>query len=456
MKKLDNIMEKLNAPISEEQIKQIVYTVFAVVIFLLPIVPELMGIFVYSLKCTLFNVVTIVTSIILLCINISDKKIETKINKYDVILGIYLALVIISTLFSKYNILNCILGTNGRGEGLITIFSYIATFCIMSKGYKYLKGTIKLAIIGAIIVSVYGLLQAVVPLEYNLIIRDKPIFGVATGTMRNQNMFSSYLCIFLPMMCYYYLDTKKKRILPIVAVLFAALVFTRTLGGYLTFAGMYVIIVAFELWRGASKKRSIISILILSLVLFGTFELTTLKSKTYVAEIKSTKQEVVNLKKNDGSFATSRLEIWNKTLMVIENNILLGTGPDSLKKELIKSEYRTNGENDMLNHYIVDKAHCEYLQIAATTGVPSLIVYLIFIGILMIELLKSIIIKSIKAKKDREDDNTKKNRIYLTTLFIGVASYLVQALANFSVVQVAPVFWAIMGLAAGNLMHEKE
>ena len=84
------------------------------------------------------------------------------------------------------------------------------------------------------------------------------------------------------------------------------------------------------------------------------------------------------------------------------------------------------------NTYI-GKAHNEYLQIAATMGIPALVVYLIFIGM--------IIFPSIKYMK--------KSKV-ITVYTIVIISYLVQAFFNISTIGVAPILWLILGLASRN------
>ena len=78
---------------------------------------------------------------------------------------------------------------------------------------------------------------------------------------------------------------------------------------------------------------------------------------------------------------------------------------------------------------IVDKAHNEYLQIAVTIGIPALLTYLTLIGI--------ILFKSVRLSKSAS---------FLIPLNIALISYLIQAFFNISVVSVAPLYWALLGV----------
>ena len=205
MEKIRQFLERYDKPLTKEQLEKIVYNIFCVLIFITPVIPETIGFGLYSLKATIFNITTIMISISLIVINRNNIK-NKKINLYDILLIIYMLLVVFSTIFSKYGIMKCILGSNGRGEGLLTIFSYGITFVIFSRGYKQMGATAKIAVISAMILPVYSVIQANLPRDVQIpFIPDSP-YKKATGTMRNQNFLSSYICIFLPMTCFYYIN----------------------------------------------------------------------------------------------------------------------------------------------------------------------------------------------------------------------------------------------------------
>lgn len=76
-------------------------------------------------------------------------------------------------------------------------------------------------------------------------------------------------------------------------------------------------------------------------------------------------------------------------LEIILNNPLLGVGPDCLGY-VCENSYMYK-EDYFYDNTLVDKAHNEYLQIAATTGIPSLIIYIFILGIILVKLLKKFI-----------------------------------------------------------------
>ena len=223
-------------------------------------------------KNTIFNLTTFSVVIVLGIIGVVQR--NFKINVYSILTGIYVILVTVSCFMSEFGLKNNMWGNCGRGEGLVTIFSYIITFLIFTHNYKCLKKSIKIAIIGSIGVAVYATLQANFNISYSLL-NDTAAKGVAKGTMMNQNFLSSYICIFLPMMCYYYINTKGEKMLIVIALLFSTLMYSKTLGGYITFVFMALCICAISVIYSNKLKDAFSRILKLLLTIVITFVIIT-------------------------------------------------------------------------------------------------------------------------------------------------------------------------------------
>lgn len=434
-------LEMWERPLNKAELEKIIYNLFCIIIFITPIFSDIIGFGIYSLKSTIFNLTTIVTAMALLVINRKN----LKINIYDGLLLGYLLLVMFSTFLTKYGVVECILGTNGRGEGLITMCSYVATFIIFSRGYKYMKNTSKVAILSSIVVSIYCIIQSNIPSGTTILFIPKSRYGVASGTMGNQNFLSSYICIFLPMICFYFIngENKIKRSVIIATMLFLSLVFSTTLGGYITFIFMYLVIAIVSLIFSKDRKKCFKRILLLSLIFVVVFGAVNYRGENkYGKELASSTGEVTKLvnSKTDNSFGTNRMKIWKMCFKIVKDYQLFGVGPDSMVKVYNNTEYVIDGEEFKER---IDKAHSEPLHIAVTTGLPSAIIYLIIVAVIGIKLF-IIVIKRLKNIGVRD-----KNTLYITMVIIAFASYLIQSLANISVIQVAPMFWAVLGTAAG-------
>ena len=136
---------------------------------------------------------------------------------------------------------------------------------------------------------------------------------------------------------------------------------------------------------------------------------------------------------NLNSVGSGRLEIWYLTLKLTSQVPLLGTGPDTLKDGII---YKL--PLDALNYFyernaIFDKAHNEYLQIAATIGIPALIIYLAFLMQILFN-----------------QKNLFKNS-GLFILIIPIIAYITQAFSNISTIGVAPIFWFLLGVIQNKI-----
>ena len=444
MKNLD--LSELNKPVKMEDLKKMIFIIYSIIIFLLPIIPEVYMSLSLSFKCVLFISTTLITLLLLGTILLKEKKFNLTI--YDKLFIIYIFIVLLSTIFTKFSIYNSIFGYSGRGEGFLTIFCYVSAAIIFSRGYKYIKKYIFVAIIGAVIVSIYGIIQANVDITVILPFNSSHVNEIAEGTMGNQNFLSSYLCIFLPSLCYYFLNNGEKYMLLFIVPLFAALVYSKTLSGYLVCFFLIIALSILSIIFSKERKKQTLRVIALILVLTSIYILIfLLNGNKYVKEFRQAKNEVSSVIKNDETLGNGRLAIWKRTLMVIKNNIFLGVGPDNLKLELFNSEYNLDINDYYLAKQSFDKAHSEYLQIGATTGIFSLFIYVYIILNVMFNLLK---INIYNIKKNHKEKG------FVMGISIGIIAYLTQALVNISVVQVAPTFWAMLGIGIGIIENKKE
>ncbi len=442
-------LSKVKEFIKKLELKTLVLNVYAFCLFMLPVIPEAGRYAVESRKWVIYNSITICAAIALLIINIVDKKF--KLNKYDGLLIIYLVLVGISTVLTKFDIWKAITGENGRGEGLLTITNYVITFIIFSKGYKRLKGSVKIAVFAACVVAIYSLFQVLLPSDVKFPTGLERRGNYATGTMRNQNFLSSYMCLFLPMMTFLYINRPRLIKLLEVALIFCGLVTSMTLGGYLTCIFMLACVLIGSLVYSKHKLkllRNFTVVLLVFVVLFIALDAN--KDGAYKRELLGYTTETGSTVLDKSSAGNGRVFVWKKSLSVLSEHPWFGVGPDSLRKEI--NNVKKYGNNKPVNNQVIDKAHSEPLQIAVTTGIPSMMTYLVFAITLFIELFVYII-KSLNKDKDKLDNDV---HLYNTMIFISIISYFVQSLINISVIHVAPIYWAMLGLGTGIMLNNEK
>lgn len=143
---------------------------------------------------------------------------------------------------------------------------------------------------------------------------------------------------------------------------------------------------------------------------------------------------------------SNRGYIWSRSIPLLKQNILIGSGVDTFVFEFPQDDIR--GKLNFLGnpYVIIDKPHNMFLQIGINTGVISLIVML---GLFVLYVVQTI-------KRVFSDKEQTLNAIRIG-IMAGVVAYLVAGMTTDSVVSVAPVFWTLLGTGFGAnvINHEK-
>ena len=127
----------------------------------------------------------------------------------------------------------------------------------------------------------------------------------------------------------------------------------------------------------------------------------------------------------DDKFGTYRMFLWKRSIKLIMDYPLLGSGPDTFALRFMAIYAKDVASIGELT--INDTAANVYLTMIINIGVTGLISYL------------SIIYNSLKVAIKR------KNK-YINILLLSTIVYLIQDFFNLSVVIVTPVFWVLLGL----------
>jgi len=250
------------------------------------------------------------------------------------------------------------------------------------------------------------------------------------GTFGNPNFLGSYITIFLPIfMCLFVLRGKKIDLL-MSSIVFWAMLCTLTRSAWVAFGVYSIMGIIYVIYKREKVliKNSIILFLTLAIV-FGVGDVfsngrITGRNSVMINELKTAAKEGI-----ENSMGSGRIEIWKVTLNTIKMHPLLGSGIDTLKDAIEEEQSEYYIDRIIRTKTYIDKAHNEYLQIAATMGIPALILYLLFLFFIIKDNMKGIF----------------KDKIVLI-LSLSIIGYLVQAFFNISTIGVAPVFWILIGL----------
>lgn len=151
--------------------------------------------------------------------------------------------------------------------------------------------------------------------------------------------------------------------------------------------------------------------------------------------------------KGKEKLGSSRGYIWSRTIPLMKNTLILGTGPDTFvfdfpQGDLIGKYYAYDTPN-----IVVDKPHNLYLQIAINYGGIAL---LGFLAMVLIYLADSFRLYAFK------NDFFERSQMLGAINCLGVIGYLFAGIFNDSVVSVAPVFWIVFGVGVAlNFMNRE-
>lgn len=141
---------------------------------------------------------------------------------------------------------------------------------------------------------------------------------------------------------------------------------------------------------------------------------------------------------NKANFASGRGYIWNKTIALLKNYWLIGSGADTFSF-VFPNDDVIDRYNNGYGTAIITKPHSLYLQIAVQSGLLSLLCILVFYAWYFISSLRIYF-------RHRLD-----HPLPITgfAIMLGTLGYMLSGLANDSSVTVAPLFWALTGIGIG-------
>lgn len=352
-----------------------------------------------------------------------------KLDKKDICILFFLCLVCISTFLSS-NITKSIFGENNRYEGLLMFITYISIYLSSKKYFRFEKTEEfwNILFVFSLIIGIFGIFQNYITANGSL----KPLLdkGICS-TFGNSNFFGSFISLVLPITISVFILKGNKKSLVLSLIMFFNMLSSGTRSAWVSF-GVVAMLGIFYLLKQKSKiyyKRFFL--LSCSFILIFVFVLVDPKfvMKDKFAQVKNDINSSIETGIN-GNMGSGRIEIWEMTLKLIAQKPIFGCGTDNLQLGL-----RINCSEDFHKYLVrtltvVDKAHNEYLHIAATVGIPALILYCLFISMILLPKMKHMLSDKIAF-----------------IISITIISYLVQAFFNISTIGVAPLFWMILGLA---------
>ena len=382
--------------------------------------------------------------VLLILLLLNYKKIN--IDKKDILIFIFAVLILISTIFSS-QIKTSIFGMKRRYEGMLSLYVYILIY-LCAKKFLYYKNKKTLIIV---LYCLYIPICILAILQYYLKVPELyPIFNKGVcGTFGNTNFMGSFLTLGIPVFSILFIAKGYKTCFFASNLVFFSLVTCLARSAWIAFIVLTFIILIY-LIKQRNKKyllRTIILLICFTLIFTFLFvpKKVTSKGKPIKTrvdkKIEAVKEEIktVTTKGINEKTGSSRIQIWSISLDLILKHPIIGVGTDNLAYSILREPSSKVIDYMQRTNHLIDKAHNEYFQIAATLGIPALIVYLTFVCLILTDKQKQLF-----------------NNLGLLITCTSIVCYLIQAFFNISIIGVAPLFWFALGLTDNKMILKKE
>lgn len=359
------------------------------------------------------------------------------------------------------NLNTAILGELGRYEGLLSIFAYFGIFLLAASAMKRSSvRTIFDILIGAGIVQGVVAVMQHIPWDFPSDFKNLPALllikdvYLSSGLSDSPIFYGSFLTIVISVAAagaVYEKNIKRARVYGFAAVFcFMTGLFTSSVVPLIGTGAALLItaIIEFTACKGgvrfengvlSSSRKRLAALVVSMAAVFGlvfAFQGIWLRDKAIAYTDGVNRLFIVA-----STSPVNHDSLWKigaeKSLVLIKDHPILGVGPDLMAK------YQLAGDETLMTDSI-DRSYNEYLYIAATRGIPSLIVYLGLLSTVFAGLFKNL--------KEFSSDREKWFRPALLT---AVLAYSIQAFFSASAVTVAPFFWLLMGISVSKFSDDK-
>ena len=376
-------------------------------------------------------------------------KIKNSENKKETLKE--LSPIFIFVLYMIWTLISCILspnrklaffGSSYRKEGYLMYMIYagffFCAFLLESKKFK------KILLNIFIVVTIFLIIVSRIP---TFCIEHPGIFMNNTlehSVFAQFNHYGYYLMMSL--MCSLGLFIiEKNKVLKVVnlveyTVIGYALIFNNTFGCYLATSIVLILYCIYALVK--KRDRIVISV---AIVIFMILSVAITKDgknlayenisdlgsdiKTIITKVFNIEEDNPELEENFEKAGTSRMLLWKNGIKFIKERPVIGYGPDNLKEKYESVSIKQ------------DRPHNLIIQLATTSGIPGMILYVAAVGIIVVKGIRNLI-----------NDNGS-GKIFL----IIVITYLISAMFGNSMYYTSPYYFVFLGFLMNcNLYEQKE
>lgn len=329
--------------------------------------------------------------------------------------------------------------------GLLSIITFSSLFFIIPLylDNKFKNKLINYFLFSGFLISIYGILEHF-GIDKNFWVQD--VQSRVFSTLGQPNWLATYLCILLPFSIYKFLVSFKKNhtisYLLLAISYYSCLLFTKSKSGIfaaIISIGLFFLIYIFQ----QIKNKKLLPFIkgscptglrgLVLILIFIILSLTVSNPiKDYIFPPKINQSTIIENNLNITSSQDIRKIVWRGSIDLFKKFPISGTGIETFAYSYYSTrpvEHNLTSEWD----FLYNKAHNEYLNYLATTGLIGTIPYLTLIISVLIYLTKNIFSKKTKSK-------TKNISLIALTSYLSI---LITNIAGFSVVIVSLFFFLL-------------
>jgi O-antigen ligase len=320
----------------------------------------------------------------------------------------------------------------------MNLFFLAIVLCVVYYDGNRLIALFRTFVVLAFVHSIIGILQ-----YYGMAFTDLPGNFTPYGLMANRNLYGSAQTLLLPFCLFVlYTDRKEWKYASGLSLLFlfTSILLSQTrsawLASLLIIFGSLVLVLVFvprhrKTWAiGTGIITLAIAVLVFAF-LYGGGDNNLSRS---IKERSSTL--VRSVTGSDTSVAASnineRFVIWQKTMQLIKDHKLTGVGPGNWKIGIQK--YGNKGLINEYGDYVLDHTHNIYLQLAAETGIPGLLLFLTFWILIVYAGVRSL------ARKDSSDNQ----KLFVLLSLCGIGAFALDGFFSFPLERIEHSFYLFL------------
>lgn len=389
---------------------------------------------------------------------VTDKKIKIPTGTVTISFTIFILVQVISTLFSQDKYTSIFGYPTRLNGGLISQFAYFVIFAsgLISLNAQKAKSLLTAIVFAAVAVSLWGIPSHFGADPSCLVLTGKltsacwqkefdPTLRIFS-TLGQPNWLASYLVLILPISLAFSLFYRQNRAKLIFAtssslILFAIILTNSRAGllGLLVSLVMFAFLAGIKTIKANTKYIAALGLVFLMIsILFGTNltsrikDLVLSQKQTVLEPTQTTTPTQSSLTSGGTESSQIRLIVWRGAIDVFKNSPLLGTGPETFVSSYYK--FRPTAHNQTTEwQFFYNKAHNEFLNYAANTGLLGLLSYLAFLIVTILTIFK-----------------LKNTTIVQKSTISGITGYLLTIFFGFSTVATQTVFFLIVTAALSD------